>query len=48
MCLQLVIGEDGHGVDCVYGGVPSGLLVEEDSGLLLVRTDFKCGLGQLD
>ncbi len=46
--MELVISEDGHGVNGVDGSGTGGLLIEEDRWLLLVGADLECDLGLLD
>ena len=46
--MELVVGEDGHGVNGVDGSGTGGLLIEEYGWLLLIGADLECDLGLLD
>jgi hypothetical protein len=48
MRVELVVGEDCHGVNGVDRSGAGGLLIEEYGWLLLIGADLECNLGLLD
>lgn len=46
--VELVVSEDGHGVNGVDGSGAGGLLIEENGWLLLVGADLEGDLVLLD